>query len=176
MSLVGLFIGRRGQALSPKVKPSAVTSSQSTPVTPDMYSSGDTPRTTVRPPSTSPTMPSQRGTARDRAATKMARPARPTRVHSHGMVPIQWLYIAADESANPGSSSGPGIMNSVSRPEPRIETTAVPARPTRATTGAMLSGNAVRSRRNSPAAKTIIEHGAERGDRVEGEQHRALVR
>ena len=49
-----------------------------------------------------------------------------------------------------------GIMNSVSRPEPRIETTAVPASPTRATTGARLSPVVARSRRNSPAPKTII--------------------
>ena len=47
-------------------------------------------------------------------------------------------------------------MYSVSRPLPSTETTAVPTRPLKATIGAMLSGIASRSRRRSPAAKTII--------------------
>ena len=47
-------------------------------------------------------------------------------------------------------------MNSVSSPAPSTDTTAVPASPAKATVGAMLSGIAVRSRRNRPAANTTM--------------------
>ena len=77
------------------MNPIAVTSSHSAPVTPAMYSSGE--------------MPSDHGQAAEHQADQAdparhaalargensASPARPASTQHHGMVPIQWLYIAA---------------------------------------------------------------------------------
>ncbi|MFC5041000.1 hypothetical protein [Ornithinimicrobium kibberense] len=93
LSTVLTLSGRQAwrNALSPAVKPMAVTRSHRTATGPAMYSNGEMPSSRVRPPMTRPTRPSQRGTAWVRAATNRLAPVRPARVHSHGMVPVQWL-------------------------------------------------------------------------------------
>ena len=108
-----------------------------------------------QPPSTSPTRPSQRGPRPERAATNTARPGEadegPQPRDGADPVPVE----RAEPSSTVTSSWPAAIMNSVSSPEPRIETTAVPARPTSATTGARLSlpargaGGTARRRRRS---------------------------